>query len=104
MHLHLLNSIVILLEMALSAIPVRLLHGLYPLIFGLIYVIFSAIYWAMDHENVLYPNVLDWNQPGMTVIVTLGLAIVIVPLLQLFLFGLYNLRLKIYKRIYASES
>ena len=93
LHLHLVNSLVILLELALTAIPIRLLHVLYPFIYGLVYIIFSAVYWAVDHKNVLYPHVLDWNEPGQTMVVVVILAFVFVPFFQFITFGLYHLRL-----------
>ncbi len=102
-HVHALNSIVIVLELCISALPVRLLHVIYPQCYGLCYVIFSIIYWAVDHKNVLYPRVLDWNHPGTTVGVVLVLALVGLPLVQLILFGLYRLRLYLYNKVYSNR-
>lgn len=103
-HVHGLNSIIILCEFCLGAIPVRLFHTLYPALYGLAYVLFSIIYWSIDKEhNVLYPYVLDWNHPGITMAVVCVLIFLVLPLLQLAWFGLYSLRLYIFKRIYGYE-
>ena len=97
-HIHGVNSIVIVIEMFLAAYPVRLLHIIYPILYGLAYVIFSLLYFATDPVNhIVYRNVLDWRYPGQTIGVILGLALIVIPIFQLMLFGLYRLRLWIYK-------
>lgn len=101
--MHLSNSILVLVDVSLCAIPVRLLHGFYCLIYGLLYMIFSIIYWALDHNNVIYPRVLDWNNPLATSVVTLLLLIVAVPVLQVAFFGLYRFRIRVYKLIYMQD-
>jgi len=98
LHLHAVNSLVVLIDLAIGAFPVRLMHCIYPIIYGLCYVLFSLFYWIPKndegkHCNVIYTNVLDWNQPGTTIAVVLGLGFVLTPLLQLAVFGLYRLRL-----------
>ena len=50
--LHGITSIIIVIEHLLSAVPWRLLHFIYPFIYGLIYVVFSGIYYAMDHRHI----------------------------------------------------
>ena len=103
-NLHGISTVIVLFELILSALPVRLLHVIYPSCFGFIYVIFSVVYWAFDHENnSLYPNILDWNYPGITVGVLSGLLFIMLPLLQLCWFGVYRLRLFVFCRIYGHE-
>jgi hypothetical protein len=101
---HAVNSVLICLDVAVSARPVRLLHFIYPTIYGGLYITFSAIYWASDHTNVLYGALLDWNAPGIPIAMVFGLALVVVPLLQLLLFGLFRLRLLIYSHIYKKDN
>lgn len=91
-NMHVMNTVLVILEFTLSAFPVRLLHAVYVFLYGLVYVIFSVIYWAFDHSNVMYPGVLDWNAPATTAVVLVVLTFVGIPLLQLFLFGVYQLR------------
>src|SRR6218665_3417685 len=102
-HQHVMNSVLVLLELAVSAIPVRILHVVYVMAYGALYMAFSAIYWAFDHSRVLYPGVLDWNHPLTTIVVALVLSVVGFPILQCLLFAAYCLRLYIYDRIYHSS-
>ena len=100
-NLHGVNSLIILMEMTISAIPVRLLHFIYPLLYGVVYVLFSLAYWGYDKENnVLYPVILDWNHPGITCAVVVVLVFVATPLFQLIWYGVYRLRLLVFSRIY----
>merc|ERR1712038_1106742 len=89
-NLHGISSVIMVIDFCLSAIPVQLFHVVYPASFGSIYVLFSIVYWALDKEkNSLYPKILDWNHPGITVGVICGLLFVLLPLIQLFWFGFY---------------
>lgn len=100
-NVHGINSVIIFLEVLIAAYPVRLLHAIYPMTYGLAYIIFNLSYWSDDPENnILYPGVLDWNRPGWALLVVLLLAFVGIPFLQFVNFGLYHLKLFIYKRIY----
>jgi len=94
--LHVMNSVLVILELSISAFPVRLLHAVYVLCYALAYVVFSVVYWAFDHSHVMYPGVLDWNAPTTTAVVLVILAAVGMPLLQFILFGIYHLRMYIY--------
>ncbi|XP_045166147.1 protein rolling stone-like [Mercenaria mercenaria] len=96
--LHGITSVIIMIEICISAVPIRLLHFVYTLAYGLLYYLFSGIYYAVDHKHVLYPHVLDWSEPGNTVIVMVLAAFIALPLVQLFLFGIYKFRLFIYDK------
>ena len=92
-NLHLMNTVIVLLELCVSAFPVRLLHYVYMFVYGALYATFSIIYWSVDHTHVLYPGVLDWNYPKKTGFVLIILALVILPLLQIFVYSVYRLRI-----------
>ncbi|KAK6176779.1 hypothetical protein SNE40_015013 [Patella caerulea] len=100
--LHVLNTVIILLEHAVTAVPFRLLHFIYPTIYGLIYIIFSIIFWSGDHNRVIY-NILDWSKPGMTVGFVLLIGFVVIPILCLTFFLIHRLKLCIYRKI-SSQS
>ncbi|KAH9503744.1 hypothetical protein Btru_066536 [Bulinus truncatus] len=101
-NLHTLNLVFVVVDHLVSPRPVRLLHFAAPVIYGAAYVVFSAIYWATDHVNhVVYKNVLDWNTPGVAAGVTLGLALVAIPFMQLCFFLLYQLKCVIHRKLYA---
>lgn len=103
-NVHAANTMLILIDISLSAKPVRLLHVMYPMMYGMVYIVFSLIYWSQDNSNnVLYPVVLDWNNPGTTVGVIIGLTFVGLPLLQLFHFAIYKMRCLVFYRIYKEE-
>ncbi|XP_067683970.1 uncharacterized protein [Haliotis asinina] len=94
-NVHALNTVFIVVDNFISARPVRLLHVIYPVLYGLIYVTFSLIFWSVDHRNVIYPIVLDWNHVGLTLGVTSGI-VVLTFVLHTVQFGLYRLKLFVY--------
>ncbi|XP_020907199.1 protein rolling stone [Exaiptasia diaphana] len=95
---HALNSVFMVLDILLSSMPVRIFHMVYPMAFSIVYMIFTIIFWAaegtnpVNHKRYIY-SVLDYsNNPGLAVGLCLGLIFVGVPLIQLFIYGLYRLR------------
>lgn len=96
--LHGITSVIIMLEICVTAVPIRLPHFWFTLAYGTLYYIFSGIYYAVDHKHVLYPDIIDWNKPGNTMLVYVLAAFIVLPLIQLFLFGIYKLRLFIYDK------
>lgn len=103
-NVHMLNTGFMVLDAMIGARPVRMLHVIYPLLYGVAYVVFSVIYWSRDPEhNVVYKKVLDWSHPGLTVGVVCGLAVIAIPLLQLLFFAAYQLRLIIYRHVYKKD-
>lgn len=102
LNVHGINSVIVLVEMCLTSYPVRLLHALYPVMYGFAYVVFSLSYWSSDPvHNVLYPGVLDWNSPGKAIMVVLALAFIGIPFLQLIHFGFYQLKLLVFRKLYG---
>lgn len=97
--LHLLNSVIILLENFITGIPCRLLHVVYPILYGLLYLLFSLIYWAVDHSHVMYP-ILDWNKPGPTVGFVFLIGFVFIPIIYTFFFLLYRLKMSVFHLLY----
>ncbi|ESO13199.1 hypothetical protein HELRODRAFT_159832 [Helobdella robusta] len=97
-HMHLMNSIIILMEVSINAIPVRLQHVIYPMILGGMYSVFSYIYWSLDPpNNVIYRGVVDWAYPLRAFLTCLFLACALLPLLHLFLYILFRFRLFIFQ-------
>lgn len=94
--IHTLNCLFMLLDLALSSIPIRFLHFVYPMVFGVCYGISTVIYWAVERRT-LY-GLLDYgNAPGLAIGLLVGVLFVLVPLIQLLMFGLYRLRLLVVK-------
>lgn len=99
LQLHGINSVIVFVDLLLNAIPVRLLHGIYVVIYGVIYVIFTAIFYGAGNHAAIYPGVLDWGMPGRTIGIVLGVAILGVTIIQFLLFCVHKIKLKIYHTI-----
>ena len=103
LHFHGLNSLVVIVDLMLSAFPVRLLHVIYTIMFGMSYVVCSLIYWLIDRANVVYPGVLDWNQPLRSLGVICFFSLVVVPFFKLTLFGIFRFRLWVYDTLFNKD-
>lgn len=100
---HFLNSVVILLDLCISALPVRLLHFVYATVFYTLYYLFTLIFWSFDHTgNVLYDSI-DWDKPGDVMLKWFLTGLVLPLALQIILFLMYRLRLFIFTKIYGDE-
>ncbi|GBP88031.1 Protein rolling stone [Eumeta japonica] len=76
---HAINSVLMLVELAVAAHPSRLAHFYHPLAFGLVYLLFGVIYYlagGLDPSGnpYIYP-VIDWTKPGQTTLVVLATAL-----------------------------
>lgn len=90
---HGINSLIVVFDLFISSIPIRILHFVYPALFGVLYVVFSAIYWSLDkNENILYVGILDWNNPGIATGISVLLIFIVVPIIQLIMFVLCLIR------------
>lgn len=99
-NLHAVNTIVVIIELFLSALPVRILHMVFTMMFGLAYTGMSLLLYFFYKKTAIYPEVLDWNYPVKTGLVVGGLILVAVPVVQLVLFSLYKLRVFIFRKLY----
>ena len=63
---HGINSVLMMIEYYVGAIPTRILHAWFPLLYAFCYMIMSIILFFVD-GTVLYENVVDWNVPGNTI-------------------------------------
>lgn len=101
---HTLNTVYVVLDMFINAIPIRVLHLFYPLSLGIIYAIFNAVYFINDGVG---PNgrpyayyVLDWRNPlGSAITCFLGLILCVI--VQILLYGIYRLRLWFHRKLMA---
>lgn len=106
--IHAVPGVTIILELLLSAVPVRMSHFLYPYLVGIIYLIFNAIYClsgALDPitgRNQIYPF-LDWiGNPAMCLV--FGLVISAVLIVTYFVLYLINIgKLKLSERFGSSQ-
>ena len=70
---HSFNSVCVLLDLLLSARPVKVAHVIYPTLTGLSYILFTLIYWSLggttEHGNPgIYSPALDWDKPVISII------------------------------------
>jgi hypothetical protein len=54
--LHLFNSLSCLLDLCLTARPLRVHHSYLPILFGIWYSLFSVVYWAAGGTGLCLPN------------------------------------------------
>jgi len=94
---HALNSVFMVIDTFLSSIPVRLFHSLYPLLYIIMYLVFTVVYWQLGGTNIqgqtyIY-RLLDYNNFEASTGCLIGFFLLLVqPVLQLILFGLVKLR------------
>lgn len=90
--LHGVNSIVMVGDTMLSSIPVRLFHVIYPMLYCIVYVMFTVIYWAAGGPNYIYPQTDYTGRPILAAVSQLCLFFIGLPLFQSVMFGFYRLR------------
>ena len=93
---HSINSVLVLVNLLIDGIPIRLLHVLYPFLSGILYVLFTVIYYLCGGRGAgwspsIYP-VLGWQSPGES-LVTVGLELLLTVLMHTLAYALYRLRL-----------
>lgn len=94
---HALNSVFMLIDTILCSIPVRLFHFIYPLLYIIIYLGFTVVYWVLGGTNIqgepyIY-KLLDYNNYEASTGCLVGFFLLVVqPVLQLILFGFVKLR------------
>ncbi len=104
LNLHMINGIVAFMDLCLSGIPVRLYHVVYPIAFGFIYVLFTAVYYELggrdpDGNQFIYPF-LDYDSNPMAAVgLAVVCAVIFVGSIHLIFFLLYGVRQSILKVI-----
>ena len=98
---HSLNSAYIVLDLLISATPIRIFHLIYPMLFGSVYTLFNALYFlnngvGPDGKPYAY-YVMDWRNP-IESSVTCSLGFIMTTVVQVFLYGIYRARLSLYAR------
>ena len=103
---HSANTAYVLFDLMLSAYPIRVCHVMYTAILASLYVTFNAIYFLSDgegpdgHHYAYY--VLDWKTPAQAC-VTIMLEFMLSFMVQLVLFGMYQLRMLIYRKTFGES-
>lgn len=93
-HQHLMNTILMIIDLFINAIPIRLLHAIYAMLYGVTYTLFTLILHGAGVMSVYYPGLFDWRAlPGASTGLCLGLIFAGVPIMHSVVFGLYHLRM-----------
>lgn len=87
---HAVNSVYVLLNLFVTATPTRLLHFVYPVLFGVAYTLFSALYQLGGGTNIrgepyIY-RVTDWSRPWKTLLMSSLSNFLAIPLMHLLVF------------------
>lgn len=95
---HMVNGIVAMCDLWISRTPVRIYHVFYLMAVGFIYVSFTGIYYAAgggnDYNNgtYIYPQLDYGNHPATSSALSVGSALVYIPLIHLIFYCNYLLR------------
>lgn len=94
---HALNSVFMVIDTFLNSIPVRLFHFIYALVYTFVYLAFTVVYWQLGGTNIQgQPHIyelLDYNNfEASTGWLVAFFLLLVLPVLQLMLFGLVKLR------------
>ncbi|XP_050413775.1 protein rolling stone [Patella vulgata] len=97
---HGINSVYVFLNLFITAVPNRILHFYQPVIYGIIYTVFTAVYHAANGTNMrdqpyVY-SVLNWDKPTKTIIMAIISTFIAIPIMHLFVYLLYFIRVSVY--------
>ncbi|XP_063961924.1 protein rolling stone-like isoform X3 [Lytechinus pictus] len=98
---HALPGVFSVLELAFTATPCRLAHIIYPMIYGLLYLTFTLVYWGTGHPPIY--SILDYSgNPGLatgSILGMVGFMLLFHPLV----WGLTKLRGSVAGRLNCSQ-
>lgn len=102
-HVHGVNLLLVLIDIFISRIPILILHFFYPMAYAAVYVIFLAVYWAVDgtneHGEPFVYSITDFRgHPVNASLACIGLVIV-AGIVHLLFFAVAGIRDQIYKRV-----
>lgn len=104
-HQHVMNSVLIIIDIFVNAVPIRLLHVIYVMPYGATYLVFTLILHGAGVKSQYYRGLLDWREsPGVSAGVCIGLIVIGAPILHSLVFGLYHLRMYLSRLLKPSKS
>lgn len=103
---HACNSVFMFVDFVIVSHPIRLMHVIWPLSAGLIYGVFTLVYYLVGGKdpdgNAFIYEVMDWSKPGMVLPIVFGIMVLII-LLHSFVFWMYRLRVFLYKKYFGKN-
>ena len=103
-HLHGVNLLLVFIDLWINRIPLLFFHFLYPMLYGVAYVIFMAIFWGAGGQNPINEmryiySIVDFStNPGQSAGVCIVL-IIVTGVVYMLWFVLGEIRDQIFKRI-----
>ncbi|XP_058447103.1 protein rolling stone isoform X1 [Malaya genurostris] len=103
---HVLNSVIMLIDLTIVGHPIRLNHAYWTTGIGVIYGLFSVIYYLAGgtdrhNESSIY-KMLDWQKPGKSIVIC-ALGVFFVFIVHFICYCLYCLRVWLYARVCLPE-
>ena len=94
---HLTNGIIGLVDVWVSGTPIQILHFIYIQAFGVMYSVFSGVYFVANGTDILgnpyIYNVLDYgNNTALAVGLDVGIVVLVLPAVHLFWYLQYAIR------------
>ena len=104
-------SILLLVDVFITKVPVRLLHGIFPVLLCLVYFLFNFAYCRLGGDAVLFPvshqriyAVLQWDKPLFPTIAGVIITFLLFPSIHMFWFSMYQFRVYLWKRYGQDDS
>ena len=95
--LHAGNTIYVLLDLLVSETPLRIYHTFHCMLYGICYIAFSAVYQYLGGTNSLNEpyiySSLDWKNVSRTIIISVIVIFVLMPLMWFVLWCFSKLKL-----------
>jgi hypothetical protein len=93
-HLHAVNSLLVLLDVLLCPLPVFVKHCWAPLLYLVVYLFFSVLYWGLggtnaQGEDYIYPP-LDYDKPLKASLSVLVTFLLLFPALVMLAYGAHR--------------
>ncbi|XP_035698722.1 protein rolling stone-like [Branchiostoma floridae] len=90
---HAMNSVTIVMDVMVSGLPCRLLHFVHISTAGVVYILFTVVYWAaggtgLDGQPYIYPFLDYGGNPVLAAIVAVLAVVVAIPLCHCIVFAL----------------
>ncbi|XP_059474926.1 protein rolling stone-like [Neocloeon triangulifer] len=106
-HKHLLNTIIIVVDLLVNSHPIRILHVYQPVILGASYGAFAWIYYLCggtnrENQTKIYP-VLDWETPHVGILASAG-ACALLVVIHTLLWVIHLARVRLAKLIFSTQT
>ncbi|XP_078270812.1 protein rolling stone [Rhinoraja longicauda] len=103
-NMHAVNSVLVLLELGMTAAPTHLAHFTGVLLYSVAFILFTLVYWAMGGTNLkgqtfIYKSLDYSNDPGVAAGTIIGTLCLAMPLLQFLVWNLHVLKRHVYFRM-----